>query len=133
MQLIRTAKMHLAAQYRLVSGAPQVVREGVHLCRKLRCIVIGTDGRYLAAGQERKSRWCTQGAIAIKRVEYHTRRGQRVYVRRLGDSIAVGRKCARGKLIRHQNQKVRTIRQDSLLNGCGEFNGCGAGPAREWR
>jgi hypothetical protein len=35
-------------------------------------------------------------------------------VRRLGDSVAIGGKRSRGQLIRHQNQEVRTIRQEIL-------------------
>ena len=50
-QLIRAAKMHLAAQHRLVSGTPQIVCEGRYLRGKFRGIVIGADGGYLSARQ----------------------------------------------------------------------------------
>lgn len=51
-QLIGAAKMHLAAQHRLVSGAPQIMREGGYLRRKFRGVVVSADGGYLAARQE---------------------------------------------------------------------------------
>ena len=114
MQLIRAAKVHLAAQRGLVPGAPQIMRKGGHLRGKFGRIVVCADGRHLAARQKRKSRRGAKRTIAIERIEDHTGGGQRVDVRRLGDFVSVSGKRTRGQLIRHQNEKVRAVRQGIL-------------------
>jgi hypothetical protein len=106
MQLIGSAKMHLAAEHRLIAGAAQIMREGGNLRRKLRGIVVGADGRDLPARQEREPRGGAQRAVAIERIEHDAARGQRVDVRGLREAIAVRGQRARRQLIGHQNQEI---------------------------
>src|ERR1035438_5141175 len=68
-ELIRAAKMHLAAQNGPITGVAQIVRERRYLSGELRGVVVRADCGGQAAGEPRKSRWRTQRVVAIERIE----------------------------------------------------------------
>ena len=107
MQLVGTAKMHLARQNGAVARVAQVVAEGQHFGRHFGGVIKGANGRGQLARHEHVARRGTQRAIGIGRFKHHAPRGQRVNMRSFTDFITVGGKCRGGKLVGHQDQNIR--------------------------
>ena len=106
-KLIRPAEMHLAGKDGLITGVAQVMGECRHIGGELGRIVVGADGRRQPSRHEDVAGRRAERAVAVGGLESDAAGRQRIDIRRLGRSAAIGREHAGGKLIRHQYQYVR--------------------------
>ena len=91
----------------LVAGVAQVMREGRDVGRELGRVVVGADGRRQPPGHEDVAGRRAERAVAVGGLERDAAGRQRIDIRRLRRSAAIGREHAGSKLIRHQYQYVR--------------------------
>jgi hypothetical protein len=99
MQLVGAHKVHLADEGGQVTTRPQVVGDGRHGRGKLGGIVVRADPRSELTRHHGETRRCTKGVVAIGRLEHHPFLAEPVEVRRLPDSVAVGRQGCRRELV----------------------------------